>query len=602
MNNTIYFHKLVSEKKRYIYCIHFLIRSVVCVLLYSMSGGAVLTAQVDDAAARLVVVANSADPESMELARYYMDARSIPTENLVALPFPMTETLTWAQFSAEVYNPLRSRLIEDEWLNALSAGGTDSAGREIYSVFGHKISYLLLCRGVPLRIAEDLSIVKETDDRQLREFLRVITGSKEEAMDAAMETFKTNSASVDAELALMALGGVPGTSGPVLNPLFGANSPGILQRQRTLKVMRLDGPSLMACKAMVDSALAGEKYGLMGRAYIDQDGRTSGGYLQGNRWLSTISHRVGQMGFTVTEDITQPTFPVTQRFDAPAIYFGWWTYNADGPFLLPGFRLPPGAVAVHLHSFSADTLRKRAGEPESRWVGPLVASGAACTLGNVWEPYLQFTHHLDSFFEALTTGAPFGDAAYYALPVLSWQAIAVGDPLYRPFKVGLVEQLNNLEAPETVRHAQYVVINRMNLLEKDGNGERALDYGLNAYNKTGGRALALELARRLVKAGNAKRAKELMLIHSNVGLLPPDEWVLIAEIANFLHIDLGESKASMKLYTSLLEVPGLPPVLERTFLPDAMNAALGAGDNAQSRRWLDRLKAIATPAETNVNP
>ena len=31
----------------------------------------------------------------------------------------------------------------------------------------------------------------------------------------------------------------------------------------------------------------------------------------------------------------------------------------------------------------------------------------------------------------------FGDAAYYAEPVLSWQTTFVGDPLYRPFALAL---------------------------------------------------------------------------------------------------------------------------------------------------------------------
>lgn len=576
-----------------------LTRKIAVVIVACLTLVGALPAQSDDAA-KLVVVANSNDHESLELARYYMSARQIPEKNLIALPFPNVETLSWAQFSEEVYNPLRKRLIDEQWLNALSAGGKDPAGREIYSVLGHNISYLVLCRGVPLRIADDQSIVREHDRTQLKDFLHVVTGTKgeNETLVAAMETFKTTAASVDAELALIALGGVPGTVGPALNPLFGANSPGLLQRQRTLKVTRLDGPTLADCKQLVDSALAGEKYGLMGRVYVDQDGRMDGGYLQGNRWMASIAQRARQMGFSVTEDLTQPTFPMTQRFDAPAIYFGWWTYDADGPFLLPGYSLPPGSIAVHLHSFSADTLRKKAGEPESRWVGPLVAAGAACTVGNVWEPYLQFTHHLDSLFEALSMGAPFGDAAYYALPVLSWQAIAVGDPLYRPFKVGLAEQLNQIDLPEVVSHAQYVVLNRMALLDKDGNPERALDYGLHAYNKVGGRALALELARRLVKNGDTKKAREMLLIQANVGFLPPDQWVLMVDMAKFLQNDLREPKASVRIFRSLLEMPRLPAEFERAILPDAISAALGAGETRLSKEWHERLKQLATPAES----
>ena len=73
--------------------------------------------------------------------------------------------------------------------------------------------------------------------------------------------------------------------------------------------------------------------------------------------------------------------------------------------------------------------------------GLLVACGVAATVGNVFEPYLQLTHRPDLLLRALVRGHNFGDAAYYALPVLSWQAIALGDPLYRPFRVTLDDQL-----------------------------------------------------------------------------------------------------------------------------------------------------------------
>ena len=64
-----------------------------------------------------------------------------------------------------------------------------------------------------------------------------------------------------------------------------------------------------------------------------------------------------------------------------------------------------------------------------------MALGVTATLGTVFEPYLQFTHRPSLFLRALSRGKNFGDAVYYALPALSWQAVAIGDPLYRPFKV-----------------------------------------------------------------------------------------------------------------------------------------------------------------------
>ena len=50
-----------------------------------------------------------------------------------------------------------------------------------------------------------------------------------------------------------------------------------------------------------------------------------------------------------------------------ALYYGWYADGVVGPFAQPSFRFMPGAVAVHIHSFSASTLR----DPNANWVAPL---------------------------------------------------------------------------------------------------------------------------------------------------------------------------------------------------------------------------------------
>ena len=92
-------------------------------------------------------------------------------------------------------------------------------------------------------------------------------------------------------------------------------------------------------------------------------------------------------------------------------------------------RFTPGAVAVHIHSFSAASLRN----PAAHWAAPLLVRGAAATMGNVYEPYLDLTPHLDIFNDRLLGGFTFAESAYMSLKVLSWMTTIVGDPLYRPF-------------------------------------------------------------------------------------------------------------------------------------------------------------------------
>ena len=71
--------------------------------------------------------------------------------------------------------------------------------------------------------------------------------------------------------------------------------------------------------------------------------------------------------------------------------------------------------------------------------GPLVARGVAGTLGCVYEPFLPFSPRVDYFFKAIFAGNSFGEAAYMCQPALSWQNVAIGDPLYRPFRRKNVE-------------------------------------------------------------------------------------------------------------------------------------------------------------------
>jgi hypothetical protein len=92
----------------------------------------------------------------------------------------------------------------------------------------------------------------------------------------------------------------------------------------------------------------------------------------------------------------------------------------------------PGAVACHLHSYSAAAIRST----DRHWVGPLLMHGAAVALGNVFEPYLSLTVHFDVLTQRLLDGFTVAEAAWNATPVLSWMNVVCGDPLYRPYARG----------------------------------------------------------------------------------------------------------------------------------------------------------------------
>jgi hypothetical protein len=196
-----------------------------------------------------------------------------------------------------------------------------------------------------------------------------------------------------------------------------------------LLVCRLDAPSGTTVRRMIVDAIAAEKNGLWGRAYVDGAHNTNSGLSMGDRWLSDITEQFHKFGIPVVYDDKPEIFPDTYPMSDCALYYGWYAANAAGPFARPDFHFVPGAIAVHIHSFSAHTLR----DQNADWVGPLVSKGAAASLGNVYEPFLQFTSQLDIFNDRLLHGFTFAESAYMSMRALSWMSVVVGDPLYRPF-------------------------------------------------------------------------------------------------------------------------------------------------------------------------
>ena len=146
-----------------------------------------------------------------------------------------------------------------------------------------------------------------------------------------------------------------------------------------LLVCRLDAPSEATVRRMIDDAVAAEEGGLWGWAYVDSRDIHSGGYAQGDKWLGTVVSEMRQEGVPVlwekSPELLASGFPVTDA----AVYYGWYAESIGGPFAHAGFRFQPGAIAVHIHSFSASTLR----DASAGWCGPLLERGAAATLGNV---------------------------------------------------------------------------------------------------------------------------------------------------------------------------------------------------------------------------
>jgi hypothetical protein len=208
---------------------------------------------------------------------------------------------------------------------------------------------------------------------------------------------------------------------------------------RLLLVTRLDGPSANEVHQMIDDAIASEKRGLWGWTYVDARGIRDPAYKLADDWLLHIADQSLAYGRPVILDQLEALFPSGYPMTNAILYFGWYSDQPAGALADPGFRFSPGAIAVHLHSFSAASIRTS----ERNWAGPLIHHGATATLGNVYEPYLALTPALDIFHDRLLRGMTFAESAYASLPPISWMTTCIGDPLYRPFgKSGQIAEMN----------------------------------------------------------------------------------------------------------------------------------------------------------------
>jgi uncharacterized protein (TIGR03790 family) len=540
-------------------------RVVLCVL--GLTGvGTAAPAMTDNPAARVIVLANRDDRDSLRIARHYAEVRGVPEQNVIALRMPLGEVITWREFIATIWHPLLDELVAARWIDATPMALTDAVGRRKYAPRSHRIAALVVCRGVPLKIAHEPDF------------------SAEHLPLTRRAEFRTNAGAVDAELSLLALPNYP-INALVANPLFNNERPSEFQRAQVVKVARLDGPGADDANALVDRAVAAERSGLLGRAYIDIANREQ----IGDTWLESTAAQLMALGFEPVIDRESGTMPATARADAPVLYFGWYASEINGPFALPGFRFPMGAIALHIHSFSASSLRS----PAHGWTGGFVARGITATMGNVYEPYLLFTHRPDLLLRALARGETLADAAYYSLQALSWQAILVGDPLYRPFAVPLDEQLTKLaQLPAPL--AGYAVLRKMRQLDADGRPSEATALAVAGQRTAPNPAVGVSLVRRQLEAADKAGAGGSLDFVAQLRNFETDQWALAREAAQLLETS-GRVARACEVWESLLGVKAMPRELRIAWLPDAIRAARTANDVARAAAWQAEWAALTSP-------
>ncbi len=345
----------------------------------------------------VVVIYNSSIPQSQKLAYYYAEARNIPITQVIGLELPNDQDITHQDYQTKLVKPLSKSFTTNSWW---SKPKFDK--KNLSNIC--RIKLIVCIKGVPLRL-------KNIEQRKF----------------VGKEWLEQTSSSLDSELSLLRLANYE-LKGLLNNPYFKA-IPSIFNRNILTMVGRIDAIDWHDCYRMIDDAIAVEKKGLWGAVAIDTNGPKSA-VKAGNGWLNNIYQQSLKLGMPSIihphKDVYSTNYPLSPD---TVLYFGWYSGSLNGPFLNPDFKLKQGAIGSHLYSWSASNFKIGS----KAWTPSLIKKGAAAALGNAHEPYLQFTHHYDLFYERLLTGASFIESAYYSMPALSWQAVAIGDPLYRPF-------------------------------------------------------------------------------------------------------------------------------------------------------------------------
>ena len=340
------------------------------------------------------VVINDNSPASREIGEYYVRKRGVPASNVFRIRTSVDETINRPAYVATIEQPLMAAI------NRLR--------------LHDRLLYLVLTKGVPLRIAGETATV----------------------------------ASVDSELTLLyprLAGESVGVAGRADNPYFLNTQPPSAARRFSHRefpiylVTRLDAFTTKEALALVDRALAPSR---QGRIVLDQQ---AGGDKTGEQWLLAAADRLKEQreGNRVLLDTTARGV----RDVTPVLGYYSWGSNDPGNLVRTfNLGLVPGSIAAMYVSSDARTFR----EPPAEWrpsadptksfggsgqslIGDLIREGATGVAGHVAEPMLNSTIRPDILFPAYLSGMNLAEAFYLAMPYLSWQTVVIGDPLCAPF-------------------------------------------------------------------------------------------------------------------------------------------------------------------------
>lgn len=328
-------------------------------------------------ATNVLVIATRRSPDSVGIAQYYAQRRGVPPENLCFIDCVPQEEVPLADYRDTIEKPVMAYLEQKK--------------------LALKVDYLVLCRGVPLRIQEG--------------------------------GFSVDSALMSAPLNL-----------PFLreqgrfhqNPYYGATEPFSRRKYGFYLATRLDGYTIAQIRDLIDNSLRAKP--AKGVFLLDIDPkRNGGGYRAINESMRQAAQLLRKRGFEVILDEREDFMGVVRDIMG---YYSWG--SNDHQFNKMSYRslqFRPGAIAETAVSTSARTFRPT--DKGQSLIADLIAQGATGVKGYVSEPYTVALCRAHIMFDLYTRGRNIAESLWGASPFILWKDLVVGDPLCAPYASGI---------------------------------------------------------------------------------------------------------------------------------------------------------------------
>ena len=319
----------------------------------------------------MLVVYNGYSKWGREIAGYYAMKRHVPPGNIVRITCTPSEETSEQACREDIARPIEEGI--------RSSGNT--------------IDFVLLTKGVPIRLKEDPGY------------------------------------SVDSFLAAaLSLLPVAPSQVRIPNPYFGASKPFSRKEFGFYLVTRLDGYTAEDCRNLVDNALKARSE--QGPFLLDEaDNRNDPVYLPFQKGLARAADLLRSQGFHVIHDQTREfVAPI-----APLAGYASWGSN-DAAFSLTSYkrlRFRPGSVCETFVSTSGRTFNPTFGGQSL--IADLIANGVTGIKGYVSEPYALALAKPDILFGRYTSGRNLAESFYAASEFLKWKDVVIGDPLCCPY-------------------------------------------------------------------------------------------------------------------------------------------------------------------------